>query len=426
MPVSSATSTAAKSEWRAYWPVTLAAAAGFSLHSMATQSIGLFMEPIDAEMGWGRGEISLGLTIAAFLTVPLSPVVGAAIDRWGSRRLGVPGVALTALAIAAFGSAHSLSQWIGLWVLYAIISLGIKATVWTAAVSNSFSAARGMALAVAISGSAITQILAPPLCNWLIAEYGWRQAYVWLGLGWSAPVFLLALFFLVDAQRTSAKDAVAGSPAPATTEEAPGLSVQEALRSGPLWRIGISTLITMLLGTGAIVHQVPILTEAGVTRDHAAWLASLSGIAAFAGKFVVGWMMDRMNATRISGWILAGSSLGFVLLLQPLLTPVTIIVAMIIIGFAGGAKLQITAYLTGRYGGLGNFGKFFGVMHGLTVLGAGLGPLLAGYTYDAWGSYTPFLIIGIPSSILCGILIFGLGPVPEVQKTSLSTAIPGL
>jgi MFS family permease len=109
-------------------------------------------------------------------------------------------------------------------------------------------------------------------------------------------------------------------------------------------------------------------------------------------------------------------------LLEPLLTPVTIILAMIIIGFAGGAKLQITAYLTGRYGGLRNFGKFFGVMHGLTVLGAGLGPLLAGYAYDAWHSYTPFLVIGIPSSVFCGILILGLGPLPEQPEAALSPA----
>lgn len=402
---------ASSAEWRAHWGLVLAAAAGFSLHSIATQSIGLFMEPIDSAMHWGRGQIAIGLTVAAFLTVPLSPFVGAAIDRWGSRVLGLPGIVLTALSIAAFGYAQTLPQWIGLWVVYALVSIGIKATVWTAAVSSAFSSARGMALAFAISGTAITQIFAPPLTNWLIETYGWREAYVWLGFGWSAPVFLLALFFLWDARR-GAPTTEGAKPAPVAADEE-GLSIREALRSAALWRIGISTLVTMLLGTAAVVHQVPILTEAGVTRDHAALLASLSGLAAFAGKFVVGWLMDRMNAIRISGWILAGSALGFVLLLEPLLTPVTIVLAMIIIGFAGGAKLQITAYLTGRYGGLRNFGKFFGVMHGLTVLGAGLGPLLAGYTYDAWHSYTPFLVIGIPSSVLCGLLIFGLSPLPE-------------
>jgi cyanate permease len=279
-------------------------------------------------------------------------------------------------------------------------------------------------LAFAISGTAITQVAAPPLTNWLIEQYGWRQAWVWLGLGWSAPVFLVALFFLVDARRGAAGTPRASrGPTPgAHVANGAELGIREALHSAALWRIGISTLLTMLLGTAAVVHQVPILTEAGVTRDHAAWLASLSGVAAFAGKFVVGWLMDRMNAVRISGWILTGSALGFVLLLGPLLTPATIVLAMVVIGFAGGAKLQITAYLTGRYGGLQNFGKFFGVMHGLTVLGAGLGPLLAGYAYDAWGSYTPFLVFGIPSSIVCGILIFGLGPLPEQPTASLLPA----
>jgi predicted MFS family arabinose efflux permease len=289
-------------------------------------------------------------------------------------------------------------------------------------VSSAFTAARGMALAVAMSGMAITQVLVPPLAYWLIATHGWREAYVWLGIGWAAPVLLLTVLFLVDARSIEGRKAAA---AEATDEPVAvsGLSVREAIRSAALWRIGISTLITMLLGTAAVVHQVPILVEAGVTRGHAALLASLAGIAAFLGKFVMGWLMDRWHAVRLSGAMLALSGLGFALLLEPFRSPAAILVAMVIIGFAGGAKLQITAYLTSRYGGLLNFGKIFGVMHGLTVLGAGLGPYLAGLVYDTTGSYSAILLLGIPGSLICGALIFGLGPYPGGKQDSPPRAV---
>lgn len=397
-------------EWKAYWPVVLAAAAGFSIHSVATSAIGLFMPSIGQEMGWGRAQIALGLTIAAFLTVPLSPFVGAAIDRWGPRRLALPGVIFTGLAIASFSMAHSFGQWIALWVVYALISLGVKATIWTTAVSNAFAQARGVALAVAMSGMDFTQIVVPPLVYWLIVSFGWRHAYIWLGLGWALPVFLATALCLIDVRRAGQGIAFARTPSVPSQANVAGLSVREALRSGPLWRIGLSTLITMLLGTAAVVHQVPILVAAGVTTERAALLASLSGIAALAGKFIMGALMDRTHAARISGMILALSGLGFALLLEPLRAPATIVLAMLIIGFAGGAKLQITAYLTGQYGGLLNFGKIFGVMHGLTVLGAGLGPFLAGWAFDRTHSYDTVLMLGVPGSLICGLLIFGLKP----------------
>lgn len=269
---------------------------------------------------------------------------------------------------------------------------------------------------------AITSIVGPPLVYWLIATHGWREAWIWLGVGWSVPVLVLVFLFLIDARRIGETKALADPDAAPVAVT--GLSVPEAIRSAALWRIGISTLITMLIGTAAVVHQVPILVDAGVTREYAALLASLSGVAAFIGKFVMGWLMDRMHAVRISGVMLALSGIGFALLLEPLRSPAAILVAMVIIGFAGGAKLQITAYLTGRYAGLKNFGKIFGVMHGLTVLGAGTGPFLAGLVYDTTGSYSAILILGIPGSLLCGALIFGLGPYPELPADTQPRAVP--
>src|SRR5687768_12050797 len=60
--------------------------------------------------------MSLGLSIVALFAVPLSPFAGALIDRWGSRRLGIPGIALIAVAFAAFSCAsgsHTVVRIVG-------------------------------------------------------------------------------------------------------------------------------------------------------------------------------------------------------------------------------------------------------------------------------------------------------------------------
>ncbi|GGB90287.1 MFS transporter [Novosphingobium endophyticum] len=403
---------AAAAEWRSHWPLVLAAAIGFSFHSVVSNAIGLFIEPLNAEFGWSRAEITAGLSLTAFMTVPLAPVVGAAIDRWGARRLALPGLVLTAGAVASFGLASgSVTQWLALWVMYAFISLSVKSTVWTAAVSGTFDAGRSLALGLTLAGTAVAQTIVPPLAQWLIADFGWRQAWYILGFGWGALAFITSVFFLYGAHertRERAKDPRAKAP-PVLY----GLDLKEALRDPALLRIALATLITMFLGIAVIVHQVPILTDAGVSRESAALLASLAGIAGIVGKITTGWLMDRFTSGWIGGFTLSAAAIGFLLLLEPFRTTALIVVAMIIIGYSTGANFQITTYLTSRYGGMKSFGKIFGTMSILVTVGAGLGPVVAGAIYDMAGSYTPLLIAGIPGAIISGLLIVGLGPYPE-------------
>lgn len=410
----------AAAEWRAHWPVVLAAMAGFSFYSVGSYTTGLFMEPLAKEFGWGRAQISAGLLVTSLLTIPLSPAVGALIDRWGSRRLAVPGMAFAIAAIASFGLANgSMSQWLLLWTIYGLVSLAIKATVWTAATSNAFTAGRGLALGLVLCGSALTQTIAPVLAERLIEAFGWRQAYLWLALGWGGPVLLLILLFLFE-PRDRQQGQGASTVAARANEgaDAGGLGFREAFTNLPLIRIGLSTLVFMFLTVGVLIHQVPILTEAGVSRSHAALLASLGGVAGIVGKLVTGWASDRADGGTVGAVTLGSTAVAFALLLEPIRSPVSIVTAMIIIGYGAGTKLQIAAYLTSRYGGLRNFGKIFGVMSSLIAVGGGLGPIAAGAVYDHFGSYTYLLLLGIPGTLLCGLLIFKLGPYPRWEESA--------
>ncbi|MEJ5976212.1 MFS transporter [Novosphingobium sp. PS1R-30] len=405
--------TQASDEWRTHGPLVLASAAGFSLHTVSSYVIGLVMEPLEAEFGWTRAQISVVSVIPSLIMVLLSPSIGGLIDRWGSRRMAIPSLALTGASLALVSLANgSMVQWYLLWLFYGLVSLGIKATVWTTAVSNAFTAARGLALGVVLCGTAISQIAAPPLAQWLTDEFGWRQAYLWIGLGWSAPCVLLALFFLYDV-RDRDRLAIRGQfEAPRPTAPQPGLTLREALRSLPLLRIGLSTLITMFIGTAILIHQVPLLTSTGVSRADAAWLASLSGAAAIAGKLLTGWMTDRWNAGLVGAITLLAPAIAYLMLLQPQHTAGWYVVAMMIIGYTTGTKLQVCAYLTGRYAGMAHFGKIFGVMTSLVGIGGGLGSVAAGAVFDHFGSYGPLLWTGIGTSVLCAALIFRLGSFP--------------
>jgi predicted MFS family arabinose efflux permease len=411
----SATDPSRSGEWRAHWPIVLVAFVGFSFPSMVIQTVGLVIQPITHEFGWSRAQFSAGFTLSAALAVPLSPFVGGLMDRVGMRRMAVPGALVMGLSIAAISLANgSMWQWMALWAFHGLANLMVTSTIWTAVVTRTFTAARSMALGVALCGTSFAAAVTPPLTRWLADDYGWRNAYLVLGAAWGAATFVLCLLFLFD-RPVRDRHERGGAPAE-PAEPPPGLSVQQAVRSLPLLRVGLATLITLTLGSALLVHKVPILTEAGVTRESAALLASLGGLAAITGKLVTGWLMERFDAGWIGGLTNAVTAIAMLFLLEPFRTPTLIVVSMLFVGYAGGTKLQICAYLTGVYAGMRNFGKIFGAMTSMIALAASLGPLLGGVAYDLSGDYAILIWVAIPASLVSGLLLIRLGPYPEWSR----------
>lgn len=401
----------AAQEWRRRWPLVLAAAVGFSFHSIMTSYAGLFIGPIGDEFGWTRTQVTAGMSLSSITVTVLSPFFGVLIDRFGTRRLALPGLVAKSIVFAGFGMvSDSVTQWLAIWFVYALTSLAVKSTVWTTAVAGVFSAGRGLALGVVLTGTAFAQMVVPPLGNLLIAQFGWRDAFAWLGFGWGGIAFVLCVLFLFDAHDDARKAKAAGEITDITL---PGLTLREAWRNIALWRIAISTFIMMVFTIALMVHQIPILVEEGVSRTNAAWLASLAGAAGIAGKLITGRLLDTFNPNRVGGITLAVSSLGFALLLETFGTIWVIVVAMVINGYASGSKLQICAYLTSRHAGMRYFGTIFSIMASLIALGSGMGPVIGGIAYDWYGNYTPLLVGGIIGSLVSAALIYWLGAYPD-------------
>lgn len=400
-------------EWERWWTLVLACFFGFSFFSIMTASMSVFMGPLGKEFGWSRTLLSSGITIAAVTTAVLSPFVGMLIDKYGSRWVAMPGLVATIFAISAFSLANgSPMQWLLLWGFYAVISISVKTTVWTAAVANSFNAAQGLALGITLCGTAAAQTILPPLANWLIDEFGWRTSYIILGCGWGGITLLLCYVFLYDAHDRAAAQSKQAN-AKRARPDLPGLTLAQAWKDSALWRIAISTLVMMILTIGLLIHQIEVLTEAGVSRTNAAWLASLAGIAGIAGKLVTGVLLDRYRANWVGGLTLAATTFAFALLIDGIRSPTLVVIAMAINGYTFGCKLQIGSYLTARYAGMKNFGTIYGVVTSLVALGSGLGPMIAGLVYDTAGDYTAFLVAGAIGSVLCGLLILTLPRYPE-------------
>jgi MFS family permease len=135
-----------------YWILVIAFLCAFIHSGCGFYAFSLFVKPLEAEFGWGRGEIMIGLTIF-FLTSGLSaPAVGRLVDRYGSKKVIVIGSLVTGLGFVLVSLVHSL--WF-FYVSYVVVGLGMAGTGMvpaTAVISNWFEKWRGTAVGIMSTG----------------------------------------------------------------------------------------------------------------------------------------------------------------------------------------------------------------------------------------------------------------------------------
>lgn len=405
----------AADEWKQGWTLVFASFVGFLFFSAMFASMSVFMGPISEEFGWSRTLVSGGVSISSLVTAPLSPFFGILIDRYGTRKLALPGLVISSFVVAAFALVNgSPVLWLAMWALHALVTLSVTTTIWTAAVAGVFEKARGLALAVTLAGATAAHAIMPVLANVLISTFGWRLSFVWIGFGMGAITFVLAYFFLYDAHdRQRSVLPGNGLEQQPASPNFPGLTLSEAWRDLALWRIGISIFVIMALTIGLLVHQIEILVGVGVTRTNAAWLAGLAGAMGIVGKIVTGFLLDRFRGNWVGGVTMSSAALAFAILLTGAQTIPLLIFAMLVNGYTAGAKLHIASYLTVQYSGMKNFGKIYGVVTSMVALGSGLGPVLAGAIYDLYGNYDAFLLAGVIGLVASGVMFFTLPRYPD-------------
>lgn len=412
----------AGAEWRANWPVVLSSAIATTMTITYLYSTGIVIPGIEREFGWTRAEISSGSMIIAVVGVVLAPFVGRMVDRVGPRRVGLIGAPLFFLALAAISAtSSSIWMWWALWGLLAFAATMVTPSVWTTAISGLFFKSRGLAFAMALTGSGLGSIAVPILASEFNAIGGWRFVYLGMAGLW-ALVTLPLLFFCFHGARDQLRRGRLNN-ATLVADAAIGVSVREAMFSARFVKIAVgSSAITVAVLAG-VANLVPILSGQGIDPLVAARVAGLVGVGSVTGRFLGGYLLDRINGNLVAGVIVALPIVSTLLLLGMPGSIGAAIIAALIIGLSVGVEYDAVAYLTARHFGVASFGTLFGTITGMLVLMGGIGPTLSSAIYDATRSYTPALWAMIPLCALSSILFLTLGPYPALDADAGDVAL---
>jgi predicted MFS family arabinose efflux permease len=176
----------------------------------------------------------------------------------------------------------------------------------------------------------------------------------------------------------------AGAARPRSQEY--GLSGREAWRTGAFWLMLGGFFLVSTGVHGCLIHLAPLLTDRGISAQNAALATSLLGGSVLLGRVGTGYLLDRFLTSSVAVCFFCGAALGIFLLLSGAAGCLAF-VAAVLVGLGLGAEGDLMAYGVSRYFGLHAFGEIYGYALAAFGLGAVVGPLLMGMSFDATGSY---------------------------------------
>jgi len=375
-----------------WWIVVASFLIAFYVGGVVFYGFTAIFEPIAEEMGWSYAQISLAASLRGLELGLLAPLTGMMTDRWGPRRILMGGTILTAGGLFLLSQTSSLAMFYG---AFALLALGMSAstvTVLLTAVANWFRARAGLASGIAICGFGFSGLIVPVIVR-LVDLYDWRMAVVFLGAGVLVIALPLSMVFRHRPEKygylpDGRKDA--GVKAAGSLPSAPELNVgaSYALKSPTFWRISLTYMCHMIFVSSIITHVMPYLSSIGVVRSQASLVAMAIPIISVSGRLSFGWFADKYTRRKVAAIAYIMMTLGLLCFGSLASAGLWLIVPFLLLfGIGYGGSNALRPSMVTEYFGRSNFGSIFGLMVGINALGGILGPPVAGWVFDTWGSY---------------------------------------
>jgi predicted MFS family arabinose efflux permease len=392
-------------EWKRAWRPGIAALMAGSLgYSLYPAVSSLFVEPLQQQFGWSRGDIAFVHSFG-LITAFIAPVIGRMTDHYGVRPILSAGLLLTVVGyvlLAMMGG--STSYYYAAYFFFNIAGMATTGITVTRILSGAFEHTRGTALALGRSGLAVAGALMPMLLFPVLTRFGTAGGYLLLASFILCIAFPL-IWFWVPTRGVELKAGRIKS-----MEKADSWRV---LLAKPKVRILIAASVLNYVPVVALLSQMkPLAVDKGLDTVTAVGAVSVMGAAAAMGALLSGVLVDRFWAPAIAFILNLAPALGCLLLLQANVPPAIFYGAVLMIGLGQGAEVDIVAFMIARYFGL----RSYATIYSLSVLGIGLGVAvgasLIGMAYDHFGNYDVAVMVASASFFLAAFFYLAMGRYP--------------
>ena len=364
-------------------------------------AFGLFIVPIEETFGWSRTEVSASLSFAAVSGLT-APFLGRAMDRFGARPILVFSLAVFGISFCLRPLMTELWHWYALSLLQFATFPGLTVLPAGRLVASWFPHIRGRMTGIAAAGNNVGGLVMPAATAVLLAAMTWGETSLVIGVATFAVAAAAALMIREAPPAGGSRPQHSRTPVERATPTPsfPDPDLRETVRT----RTFLAVFAAITLGTftyaSILPHVLAHLVNRGMANASALTVLGTLATAGICGKLLFGWLAERFGARRLMMANLAGQAIFAALLAAAFPTWMLALATPLYGLFMGGFGVLYILVVQESFG-LHRFGSVMGLMNLGTVISYGVGPLVAGLSYDLSGGY------GIAFLATCGLFLAG-------------------
>jgi sugar phosphate permease len=379
---------------------------------------GVFMVPLERELGWSRALISSAVSVNLVLYGLVGPFAAAVMARFGIRRTIVASLGIIATGVALTTTMRAPWELVLFWGVLVGLGTGTTAMVLGATVAQRwFVGRRGLVMGILTASAATGQLLFLPFEAAMVERHGWQA--VALGIAVVVALLVPLVGWLVRDRPADVGLRPYGAPEDFTEEVQTGPNpFQNALAvlgraSGrrDFWLLAGSFFICGATTNGLVgTHLIPACMDHGIPEVRAAGLLALMGIFDLVGTTASGWLSDRYDSRWLLFWYYGLR--GLALLYLPAAFGIAVFGLPLFAVFYGLdwiATVPPTFRLTVQTMGAADGPIAFGWIVAAHQVGAGMGALGAGIIRTSVETYTPAWVAAGLICIVASVVVLRIG-----------------
>lgn len=357
-----------------------------------SSAAGMMVNPVTRDLGISRSRFTMTSTACSLAGMVMSLFIGKIFRKLSVKKTMFIGSAVYAACYASYGIAPNI------WVFYIIGFISGFAMVASSMVAVStllarwFDEKRGLAVALASTGSGVGGVVMNPVIGSLVTSIGWRNTYFVLG-AMIATVMLPAVVFLIKEtpqemglEPYGKKDSAAG----VEREEESGYSAAEA-RITPMYWLWIPVVIIVSATCNCIMqHTVAYATDMGFDYSVAAGIASVLTAGLAVWKLVMGQLYDTIGSRKAA--TLSLSVYTLVLVLYVIASKEAAFIYYIgtaLFGVGGSFATIAYSVVVQDVFGKKDFAAIYGSINAFASIGGAVGSPIVAAVFDTLGTYKP-------------------------------------
>jgi MFS family permease len=373
-------------------------------------SMGLYLQPLSLEYGWGREVFSLSFAIQNLVWGALGPFAGAIADRYGSARVVVAAAVLYILGLGGMAYVDTPSgMHFASGVLIGAGLAGFSFAIVFAVIARAVPPARrSFAFGIATAAGSFGQFTLLPVTQLLISRYDWHLALVV-----TAALFLLVVPLAI---------AMAGRPASGAAQQSIGAALHEAWRERGYHLLFWGFFVCGFHVSMITLHLPAFVADAGLRPEHGMTALALIGLFNILGSLAFGWLGGRFSKKYLLSLIYALRILVIAPLVFLPLTPLTLYAFACTMGILWLSTVPLTNGLVAQIFGLRYAAMLASIVFFGHQIGSFLGVWLAGYLYDTTGSYAGAFYVSMGLGALAALLNLPVNEKPLAERRAAAAA----